>query len=160
MLETSTSECGVTIRLQPNRSATWAQTKFLMWSFAIFVSSIATAWAFVGAWVVLPFAGVEVLALVLVMYMVSRATYQWQSIELTEEQFKIENSKRATVTFLRSTTHLYFYEDVSHGRLPRLVFKTTSHMYEIGDFLNESDKTELLKLLQNHGVIVCKNKWW
>ena len=160
MLETSISERGVTIRLQPNRSATWAQTKFLMWSFAIFVSSIATAWAFVGAWVVLPFAGAEVLALVLLMYLVSRATYQWQFIELTDKQIKIENSKRAAVTFLRSTTHLYFYEDVSHGWLPRLVFKTTSHMYEIGDFLNETDRTELRKLLQSHGVIVCKNKWW
>lgn len=160
MVETFTHDNITIIKLRPNRSATWAQTKFLMLSFAVFVSSIATAWAFVGAWVVLPFAGAEVLALVAVMYLVSHATYQWQSIELTESTIKVDSSKRATVTFTRDATHLYFFEDTSHGRLPRLVLKTSSHMYEIGDFLNETDKAQLLKALQSNGVVVCKNKWW
>ncbi|MEL7289923.1 MAG: DUF2244 domain-containing protein, partial [Pseudomonadota bacterium] len=60
MVEVSTFEHQVQLHLSPNRSATWQQTKHLIAAFALFISSIAIAWSLAGAWVILPFAGLEV----------------------------------------------------------------------------------------------------
>ena len=72
------------IRLLPNRSATWANTKLLMAAMIFFVMVIALAWAFVGAWVILPFAGFEVGLFALLMYKVSRFTYSKQIITINK----------------------------------------------------------------------------
>jgi uncharacterized membrane protein len=160
MVEVSTSNENTTVRLSPNRSATWQQTKVLMIFFTCFVISIATAWSLVGAWLILPFAGVEVSALALVMYLVSRATYQWEEVQIDNESITISSSKGSALTLTKHHTYLFFVEDKENRRIPKLVFTTPDAKCEIGSFLNEQDKMRLASHLSDVGIIICKNKWW
>lgn len=160
MIEVANHDNGVQIHLSPNRSASWKQTKFLMLGFAFFVGSIAAAWALVGAWVILPFAGAEVFALGFVMYLVSKATYEWEEIIVTSKSVVITTSKGMTLSLERVSTYLEFIEDTSNRRLPRIVVSTSQSQYEIGSFLNTEDRRILLTQLSNVGLMVCKNKWW
>jgi uncharacterized membrane protein len=160
MVELSTLNNCTQLRLSPNRSATWQQTKMLIIGFTCFVISIATVWSLVGAWLILPFAGIEVSALALVMYLVSKATYQWEEVVVDDKTIVISSSKGAVLTFARTYTHLFYIEDKQDRRIPKLVFTTPHAKCEIGTFLNEEDKTQLAKHLSNAGVVICKNKWW
>ncbi|BFT29816.1 hypothetical protein D210916BOD24_09920 [Alteromonas sp. D210916BOD_24] len=160
MIELSTLESDTTLYLTPNRSASWQQTKYLMLGFAIVVFTIAVAWSVVGAWVILPFAGVEVIALAITMYFVSRSTYQWEQVTLTPYTVVITNSRGTNLRIARPDTYLFFIEDTSNRKMPRLIFKSSNVNAEVGAFLNNSDKCLLLKHLDEAGIIICKSKWW
>ncbi len=160
MIEVSTIEREYRLLLTPNRSASWQQTKYLMLGFTLVVLTIAIGWSLIGAWVILPFAGAEVFALVVTMYFVSRNTYRWEQITLTPDAVVIANSRGITVSFERATTYFFFIEDTSNRQLPRLIFKSTSANVEVGTFLNISDKRIFLSHLEGAGMIICKNKWW
>ena len=60
----STKQHGQII-MYPNRSASWQSVKRFLWVISIFAFTIAFTFAFYGLWMVLPFAGLEILALVL-----------------------------------------------------------------------------------------------
>tara|TARA_Y200000002_G_C22634807_1_gene644154 strand:- start:862 stop:1344 length:483 start_codon:yes stop_codon:yes gene_type:complete len=160
MVEVSTFEQQVQLHLSPNRSATWQQTKFLMASFGLFISSIAIAWAFAGAWVILPFAGIEVGLLTLIMYLVSKATYQWQTVLISPQTIFVQCSNGAYLRFPRHDTSLYFFKDTEKKRLPRLVLQTHLQQFELGAFLNADDKQRVHDSLKTTGIMICTNKWW
>ncbi|MAI63724.1 MAG: hypothetical protein CL600_02395 [Alteromonas sp.] len=160
MIVVSTQNDDTIIHVTPNRSATWKQTKFLMMVFALFVSSIATAWAVVGAWVILPFAGAEVFALALVMYLTSRATYRWEDITIGGNTIEVTTSQGTRTVMAKATSYLYFIQDTHFGRLPRVIIKDDDKECEVGSFLNETDRDKLSKELVNLGLLMCRNKWW
>ncbi len=160
MIEVFTHQESTQLRLTPNRSASWKQTKLLMIGFALVVVSIATAWSLAGAWVILPFAGAEVFALVMVMYVVSRATYQWELITLTAKGIMITNSKGVRLSLDRTHAYLFYLEDTTNTDLPRFIIATPHAKFEVGNFLNMADKQQLLNHLDDAGLIICKNKWW
>lgn len=160
MVEVSTFEQQVQLHLSPNRSATWQQTKYLILGFAVFISTIAIAWAFVGAWVILPFAGLEVGLLALIMYAVSKATYQWETVLISHQNITIYCSNGAALCFPRHDTSLYFLKDINKQRLPRLVLQTHLQQFEVGAFLNSDDKQRVHDSLRQAGIVVCTNKWW
>ena len=78
------------LTLSPNRSANWVQTKLLITTMAFFVLIIALAWTLVGAWLVLPFAGIEVALLWFIAYKVSLYTYQQQVITITATSIELQ----------------------------------------------------------------------
>ncbi|WP_394223199.1 DUF2244 domain-containing protein [Alteromonas gracilis] len=160
MVEVSTFERQVQLHLSPNRSATWQQTKFLILGFALFISTIAIAWALVGAWVILPFAGLEVSLLAGIMYAVSKATYQWETVLISQQSITIYRSNGASLRFPRQDTSLYFLTDINKQRLPRLVLQTQLQQFEVGAFLNSDDKQRVHDSLSQAGIAVCSNKWW
>ena len=95
MLETISLQGKKRLRLTPNRSASWQDTKWLMLIFAVAVFTIAIGWAVVGVWIILPFAGVEVVLLIFIMYQVSRSTYRWETIDIAPHTIHFYSSVRA-----------------------------------------------------------------
>ena len=112
MVEVSTFEHQVQLHLSPNRSATWQQTKHLIAAFALFISSIAIAWSLAGAWVILPFAGLEVGLLALIMYLVSKATYRWETLLISSNSIQVTSSNGISIEFFRPDTSLYYKKDL------------------------------------------------
>ncbi len=160
MVEVSTFEQRVQLHLTPNRSATWQQTKYLIAAFALFISTIAIAWAYVGAWVILPFAGIEVGLLALVMYLVSKATYRWETVLISAQAIYVSSSNGANLCFPRPETSLFYQKDLSLKRVSRLILQTPLQQFEVGAFLNSEDKKRVQDNLKQAGVMVCTNKWW
>ena len=160
MVEVSTFEQQVQLHLSPNRSATWRHTKYLIMAFTLFIGLIAIAWSIVGAWVILPFAGLEVGLLSLVMYLVSKATYRWETILISADRILISCSNGTSLCFPRPDTSLFYQKDTSLKRISRLILQTSMQQFELGAFLNSKDKKLVHDNLYKAGVMVCKNKWW
>ncbi|MEC9335237.1 MAG: DUF2244 domain-containing protein [Pseudomonadota bacterium] len=160
MVEVSTFEHQVQLHLSPNRSATWQQTKHLIAAFALFISSIAIAWSLAGAWVILPFAGLEVGLLALIMYLVSKATYRWETLLISSNSIQVTSSNGISIEFFRSDTSLYYKKDLSLKCAPQLVLQAPLQQFEVGSFLNLEDKERVHECMQKAGIAVCSNKWW
>ena len=160
MVEVSTFEHQVQLHLSPNRSATWQQTKHLIAAFALFISSIAIAWSLAGAWVILPFAGLEVGLLALIMYLVSKATYRWETLLISSNSIQVTSSNGISIEFFRSDTSSYYKKDLSLKCAPQLVLQAPLQQFEVGSFLNLEDKERVHECMQKAGIAVCSNKWW
>ena len=155
MVEVSTFEHQVQLHLSPNRSATWQQTKHLIAAFALFISSIAIAWSLAGAWVILPFAGLEVGLLTLIMYLVSKATYRWETLLISSNSIQVTSSTGISIEFFRPDTSLYYKKDLSLKCVPQLVLQAPLQQFEVGSFLNLEDKERVHKCMQKAGIAVC-----
>ncbi|WP_026375226.1 DUF2244 domain-containing protein [Aestuariibacter salexigens] len=154
---------GAVITLMPNRSASWKQTKWLISAMAFFVFSIAIAWSFVGAWVVLPFAGFEVGLLALLMYRVSYATYQQQIIAIDDSNISIETGvyrPHTRIKMDRHVTHLDVIEANTVFEIPALTLVNPRQQVIIGEFLNREDRLKTRALLKQVGIPVCSDQWW
>lgn len=163
MVVTETQTNDTVITLSPNRSATWQHTKVVIAVMVAVVMIIALAWTFMGAWIVLPFAGLEVGLFALLMYKVSRYTYSKQVIRVGVNSVTIEwgiKSVEQRHEFSRDDLYVYYWEADEGWHLPRISFSQAQQKLEIGTFLNQSDR-EILKVeLEQAGLLVCRNKWW
>lgn len=155
-----------TIRLTPNRSASWAHTKYLMMAMVFFVMVIALAWAFVGAWVILPFAGLEVGLLVFIMYRVSKSTYKAELITISKDAVTFVKGRiplkrfREEHHFSRDDLHIEVIETENNWHLPDIRLVTTELSVSVGTFLNLPDREALAEHLRNAGLPNCRTHWW
>ncbi len=151
------------ITLSPNRSATWQQTKWVIIIMVTFVMFIAILWSFLGVWLVLPFAGLEVGLFAFLMYRVSLFTYSRQIIDINSENITVtlgSRKQKRTVVFQRQQLDIYYYETNNNWELPKIMLCNKNTKILVGDFLNLADRVKLKVCLEDAGLLVCKNKWW
>lgn len=167
MVEFDNDDPAITkIRLTPNRSASWAHTKYLMMAMVFFVMVIAIAWAFVGAWFILPFAGLEVGLLTFIMYRVSKETYKAEMITISDKTVTFVRGRiplrtlREEHQLARNTLHVEVIETENNWQLPDIRFVTPEISVSVGDFLNLPDREQLAEYLRNAGLPNCRTHWW
>ncbi len=154
---------GLIIELTPNRSVTWKQTKWIIILMIAFVMIIALAWSFVGAWIVLPFAGLEVGLFAYLMYRVSKFTYSKQVLFINDANVIVEYGhakQRVRRVLEKEGLHVAYSESDMDWELPRIALKSEESEIEIGTFLNLDDRKKLASLLEKSGFIILKNRWW
>ena len=145
--------------LTPNRSANWIQTKHLLFLLAFTSLGIATAWSFMGAWMILPFAGFEVGLLAFLMHRVCFATYQQQVIRIRKQEVFIQLGvyrpargwrldKEAACLVVIEPNHI----DDPVG----LLLKDHKYSVELGPFLNAEDKQCVVDELNLQGLKTVK----
>lgn len=145
----------VQITLTPNRSLSWQQSKLIMGIFAAFCLSIAFVWSFFGAWLILPFAGIEVGLLLFVTYLVSKATYQKQVLLINREHVSlIKGRSRHPEKFLWDLSDLQFltYETTHPEDVMKLLLKGQNTATRLGEFLNLEDQKYLVHLLERQDI--------
>ena len=153
----------ITIVLRPNRSASWHQCKILLLFVCALMALIAISWAFAGAWVVLPFAGLEITLLAVLMYKVSFNTYQKQVITIDPQVITVEQGvykPQTHFTFPTEHTHLSVKEAETEFEISKLTLTGQNKSVAIGQFLNQQDIQEAMTRLQQAGLTVSSNKWW
>jgi uncharacterized membrane protein len=153
----------ITIVLSPNRSASWAQTKGLLLLMAIVVIGIAIVWSFVGAWLILPFAGLEVGLLALFMYLGSYASYQQQVITLDDTQIRVQmgvHYPKYNASLDRSRTYLAIIEAETEYELMQLCLQDDKQQIPVGQFLNQQERLLARDTLQKEGLLPVSNHWW
>lgn len=151
------------IELTPNRSVTWQQTKWIILLMVVFIMIIAIAWTFVGAWVVLPFAGLEVGLFAYLMYRVSKFTYSKQVLFIDDSSVIVEyvhSKQKERKVFNKNGLHVAYSESEMDWELPKIAFKGNDYEFEIGTFLNLNDRKKLASLLENYGFMILRNRWW
>jgi len=143
------------IILTPNKSMTWeTNKKILICMFAVSMI-IAAGFVSIGAWVVLPFAGLEITLVGLAMYYVCWKLNFKHVITIEAESFLLQKG----IYFPKQEwqwqlTQVQLIKRPSNYRMsaPTLFLKHLNEVVEIGDFLNLKEKKQLQACLQKYHI--------
>jgi len=142
---------GWRIVLQPNRSISWHGTIVFYLILAAVSFTVAGGLAVLGYWLVLPFAGLEMIALAAALYAAARYCWQREVISVDSEGIRIERGHRRPgepldLPRLWSRAEL---ECPSHPWRPsRLLIRGGGSEVEVGRFLNEEERVRLAESLR------------
>ena len=141
----------------PNMSSRWKATRMLLWFISVLSISIGVFFALMGLWLILPFAGLEVMTLVTVMYWVAHQCCRQEVIHLDGDKLRVEKGYRTPHSSWESEifwTRLIVDKPPYQGHPFRIILRGRDEQLEIGEFLNESDKKKLLSELRRLITVV------
>lgn len=140
-----------TIVLKPNGSLGPRQGYALLAFCAVLMGTIGAVFAALGAWLVLPFSGLEWLLLAYCLLLSQRRSAEREVITITDTLVLVEKQRRSpsqTYTFQRAWVMLDWSESPIRGRPSRLALRLHGKEVEIGRFLVESERQALAKELR------------
>lgn len=133
----------------------WRGNQIFLLSMICLSGMISTGFALIGAWVILPFAGLEMLTLGSALYYVSwKLSYQ-EVIVITEDSVTVDKGvykPRKSWLFTREDLSLSVQPQVHEWSTPVIQLRHKQSLVEIGEFLNQSDCRSLLSLLKDNGI--------
>jgi len=143
----------VELVLLPNRSLNWkaAQAAFLV--ICAFTVAITAYFVSRGAWLVLPFAGLELLAVGAGLYLCLLSTHSREVIRIDEREIVIQRGRhRPTVEQLipRAWTRVVLATDARGWYPNRLLLRSHGRETEIGAHLVDEERCQLAALLAHH----------
>ena len=136
---------------RPNCSASWRTNKLVLTLLAIPSLGAATGFALLGAWPILPFAGLELLALGCALYYVNWKLQYRHVITFSDKAVRIDKgfyAPRQSWTFNRGDTGLAITPEKHPWEGPELSVHNRQQIVSIGEFLNRDDCLELVRLLR------------
>lgn len=140
-----------TIILRPNGSLNRRQGLALLAFCALLMGGIGGVFAAIGAWLVLPFSGLEWLLLAYCLHLSMKQSTRREVITIGEDLVKVEkgrNRPEQTYRFQRAWVTLSCSESPIRGRPSRLSLRLHGKEVEIGRFLLESERQALAKELR------------
>jgi len=136
---------------RPNRSASWRTNRLVLIALAVPSLTIATAFALLGAWPILPFAGLELLALGTALYYVSWKLEYRHVITVSDDSVRIDKgyyAPRDSWQFPRQGTGLAITPEKHPWEGPGLSVHDKHQSVVLGEFLNREDSLKLIALLR------------
>ena len=132
------------ISLSPNSSLIGIYRIIFLASITLVCGGIATIFYFVGASLILPFAGLELTILFIAFYLSFRWSSKKEKIYISQEIVRIEKGiKKAEYSWEEFRTFTSFHVKRSKDKSLRLSFRSKGQDVYVGDFLNEDDKNLL-----------------
>ena len=153
---TKESELEKTIMVMPNRAMPWQH--IMMIYLLIFGVTISIAFGFFtqGLTLILPFAGLELLALGVVLYISAWRSNIKEVVNVTEEKIRIEigrNAPEKTYELDKTWAKVVLERSWNNWYPSRLLLRSHGRQFEIGKFLNEQERqcleVELKKVINN-----------
>ena len=140
------------ILIRPNRSISWKSSIVFILVIAFTCLTIGFGFAYVGATLILPFAGLEVLFVGICVYLVLNKTSQQEVITLSKDKLTIEKGAYK-IKKVWEYFRLWSYISVERPQHPwypaHIVVTSKGERVPLGDFLNEQEKEELVSNLEN-----------
>ncbi|MAZ05308.1 MAG: hypothetical protein CME81_02730 [Halomonas sp.] len=148
---------GLRLLLTPNRSLSW-KGNIRVWLCLFAVSAVTTTgFSLAGAWVILPFAGLELIALASGIYLTSRDCQRREVLTIDDTDIHIEKGrkrKQAEWTLPRRYARLRVNAP-GHPFAPAILALTHRDTdVPLGQFLNIDDTAILVELLESLGVAI------
>ncbi|MCO6413162.1 MAG: DUF2244 domain-containing protein [Thiogranum sp.] len=137
--------------IRPNCSMPWRAVKRFYFGMVLVSVGIASIFAFHGAWMILPFAGLEMLALGSALYVVALRGCRWQTISIRSNSVDIAEGRSGNgrqQTFRRAWAQVDMQPAPVEGHPARLVIRSHGQAVEIGSYLNETEKLRLAQELR------------
>lgn len=141
--------------LAPNRSADWQANQRLILVVALCSAVIAGTFTYIGAWVILPFAGVEVLGLSAALYWVNWHQYYRQVLWFEGSELRIEKGfyrPSHCWRWQRQHTAIHVSESSISGNPLTIYLAQGCLRVPIGEFLSADDCQVLLHTLKELGL--------
>jgi uncharacterized membrane protein len=136
---------------RPNQSATWRSNLYTLLALCVPSLGVAVAFAALGAWPILPFAGLEMLALGSALYYVNWKLQYRHVITFSGDSVRIEKGHhypRQSWQLQRQGVGLSITPEQHPWAPPELAVHDRSQRIGIGEFLNRDDAKELVALLR------------
>ena len=134
----------LSLTLTPNKSSTVQQNLIFFGFLSVICMTFAIGFFVLGATMILPFAGLEILILFLVLKANRNWLNQSEKIELDKLYVKLKKGKNDLI-FDR---FLSKFSIVDHKTKKRIFITSDKEKVEIGSFLNEEEIEELITLLK------------
>ncbi|WP_096526083.1 DUF2244 domain-containing protein [Candidatus Nitrosoglobus terrae] len=140
--------------LQPNNSLSWSRMKIVLFAVGATLGVISAGFAFLGLWLVFPFAGLELLALGTAFYLCAHQAQRWEVITIDQDAIKVEvfhghKMTRETFKFHRYWARVRIMKILPHTwYMSHLMIGSHGSEVEVGVFLNEDERLYLAKELQ------------
>ena len=162
------------IIVRPNQSASWQSNKRLIVIFGLFSGLVATLFSAIGAWLILPVAGLEITALGSALYLVCRQAGLRHILHIQGQQLLLEKGhcqnlqrwqldKANTSLYVERQQHPWDPVKISlcyrHQQQPENEYSNNHQLSQlelipIGEFLNRDDSQRLLTALRQQGLRV------
>lgn len=147
--------------LTPNQSMSW-KWNIRIWLAALFLSlAISTGMFLAGAWPVLPFAGLELMALAAAFYYTSRKCQKREVLTFAPELIRLEKGlTRKEKEWELPLRHTRVWQDMPRHPWtpPKLHLQFRGEEISLAPFLNIDDTEELVAILEKHGLRVEKRR--
>ena len=138
------------ITLSPNSSLTGIYRIIFLASISFVCVGIATVFYFFGAYLILPFAGIEIAILLIAFYLSFKWSSRKELIYISQEVVKIEKGiHKAEYLWEEFRTFTSFQIEKDANKSLRLSFRSKGDNVIVGDFLNEDDKNILINEIRN-----------
>ena len=140
------------ILIKPNQSISWKSGLVFVLVIAFTCLSIGLGFAYVGATLILPFAGLEVIFVGICTYLVLNKTSQQEVITLSKDKLIIEKGAyrlKQVWEYFRLWSYITV-ERPQHPWYPaHIVVTSKGERVPLGDFLTEQEKEELVSSLES-----------
>jgi uncharacterized membrane protein len=132
--------------IRPNCSLPWRGVVRFYIGMVVVSFSIAMAFALNGAWLILPFAGLEMLVLGAALYVVARRGSCWQAVSIHGNDIEVvdhDPTRERQQTIQRAWAQVKLEQARINGYPSRLTIRSHGRAIEIGGYLAEAEKEQL-----------------
>ena len=132
--------------LRPNVALSWPQTRLFLWIAAAVCLTLGGVFALLGMWLILPFAGLEVVVLALALITTAQRAYDTEVVHVSESTVEIDKGR------WRPERHWDFdrlWSEVilvapGHPWYPsRLAVRSRGEQVELGRFLADDERARV-----------------
>lgn len=153
---TNENDLEKTIMVMPNRAMPWQHIMMIYLLISGVTISIAFGFFTQGLTLILPFAGLELLALGVVLYISAWRSNIKEVVNVAEEKIRIEigrNGPEKTYELDKTWAKVVLERSWNNWYPSRLLLRSHGRQIEIGKFLNEQERqclgAELKKVINN-----------
>ena len=132
--------------LRPNRSMSWRGSLVFFGSLFLLSSFVAVSLMALGFWMVLPFAGLEMLAVGIGLYVVACRCYECEVISIDGSAILIEKGRgypRQRWALGRVWARVVLERCPKQWYPSRLLIRSQGQVIEVGRFLHEEERQRL-----------------
>jgi uncharacterized membrane protein len=131
------------LTVRPNRSLSVRGRHYWLSLIALAVAMMATAAILLGAWPVLPFAGLEIFLVWVAFRVVERDAADYESLHLTKNEFRWEIRRGKTFDKLAGNCDWAEF-DVSRAPRRELQLRYGSKRVQVGRLMTDAQRVELV----------------
>jgi uncharacterized membrane protein len=144
MLTTKNKNDKFYIKMRPNKSSSLRQNVLFFGMLSLICITFGVGFFIVGAPLILPFAGLEILALIIIIKLNRDWSNQLQILSIDKLHVKITNNKRKKIydRFLSK----FLIQEINGAKV--ILLQSHKEQIEIGRFLTADEKDELIAILK------------
>ena len=140
------------IVLKPNNSASWRFNILVVASLALLAMLISTFFLLQGLWLIAPFSGLEIIALLGCLYLCARSNIQTEVIKFSPDKVVIEQGStfaEKSWEYHRLWAKILVRKPRHRGHPDQVVIRSHGKELELGSFLNKDDNETLVNKLRD-----------
>lgn len=134
----------------PNHSLTWTQAKLIFAGLAVVSLTVAVGFTLMGLWPILPFAGLELLAVGTCMYLCAGRGQHREVVTICGDSVEVAKGRRGPErrwSFPRAWAGVAMDRPTIGWYPERLYIRSHGRSVELGGFLNQEEKWQLAREL-------------